>query len=133
MLENPEYRIGIDVGGTFTDFVVANTINDKLLFYKEPSTPNDPSTAVQNGISALISSNSLSSDNVKLIVHGTTIGLNSIIQRQGSKMALVVSQGTRDVFEIGRMRLPSSYDFTEPRETPLVPRNLVFEISARMD
>ena len=133
MLENPEYRIGIDVGGTFTDFVVANTINDKLLFYKEPSTPNDPSAAVQNGISALISSNSISSDNVKLIVHGTTIGLNSIIQRQGSKMALVVSQGTRDVFEIGRMRLPSSYDFTEPRETPLVPRNLVFEISARMD
>ena len=68
--------------------------------------------------SALISSNSISSDNVKLIVHGTTIGLNSIIQRQGSKMALVVSQGTRDVFEIGRMKLPNSYDFTEPRETP---------------
>ena len=59
---------------------------------------------------------------LELVVHGTTIGLNAIIQRRGARMAMVVSPGNRDVLEIARLRLPSSYDFTEPREAPLVPR-----------
>ncbi len=71
-------------------------------------------------------------DAVELVVHGTTIGLNAIIQRRGARLALVVSRGNRDVLEIARLRLPSSYDVTEPREAPLVPRDLVFEIGARM-
>ena len=127
------YRIGIDVGGTFTDFVLADMAERELWFHKEPSVPDDPSAAVDQGIRALIENHGISAQSVELIVHGTTIGLNAIIQRRGARMALVVSQGTRDVLEIARMRLPSSYDFTEPRETPLVPRNLVFEVSARMD
>ena len=126
------YRIGIDVGGTFTDFVLADIGGNRLAFHKEPSVPADPSLAVERGLEALFAAHGVGPDEVELVVHGTTIGLNAIIQRRGAKMALVVSKGNRDLLEIARLRLPSSYDFTTPRETPLVPRNLVFEVSARM-
>jgi N-methylhydantoinase A len=125
------YRIGIDVGGTFTDFVLADMRSQALRFHKEPSVPADPSLAVERGIAELCRLYGLTPRDVELVVHGTTIGLNAIIQRRGARMALVVSEGNRDVLEIARLRLPSSYDFTEPREVPLVPRDLVFEIGAR--
>lgn len=125
------YRIGIDVGGTFTDFVLADMAGQELRFHKEPSVPADPSLAVERGIAALKDAFQVSPEDVELVVHGTTIGLNAIIQRRGARMAMVVSEGNRDVLEIARLRLPSSYDFTEPREVPLVPRRLVFEVGAR--
>jgi N-methylhydantoinase A len=126
------YRIGIDVGGTFTDFVMADLSGSMLAFHKEPSVPADPSAAVGRGLQALLTANHVAASEVELLVHGTTIGLNAIIQRRGARMALVVSKGNRDLLELARLRLPSSYDFTEPRERPLVPRNLVFEVSARI-
>ncbi len=126
------YRIGIDVGGTFTDFVLADLATQGLAFHKEPSVPADPSLAVANGLSALFAAQAVTPGEVELLVHGTTIGLNAIIQRRGARMALVVSRGNRDLMEIARLRLPSSYDVTEPREAPLVPRNLVFEVAARI-
>ncbi|MBS7742760.1 MULTISPECIES: hydantoinase/oxoprolinase family protein [unclassified Chelatococcus] len=131
-MSKPRYRIGIDVGGTFTDFVLADVVGRTLMFHKEPSVPSDPSLAVERGIASLLATHAIAAQDVELIVHGTTIGLNAIIQRRGARMALVVSKGNRDLLEIARLRLPSSYDFTEPREVPLVPRNLVFEISSRM-
>jgi N-methylhydantoinase A len=126
------YRIGIDVGGTFTDFVFANTATGALSFHKEPSVPNDPSVAVERGIAAILAAHHVAPEQVDLLCHGTTIGLNAIIQRRGARTALVVSRGNRDILEIARLRLPSSYDFTEPREAPLIPRDLVFELDARM-
>lgn len=130
-MSSPRYRIGIDVGGTFTDFVLADLPGRQLHFHKEASVPSDPSAAVESGIAALLAAHGISPGEVELIVHGTTIGLNAIIQRRGARMALVVSKGNRDLLELARLRLPSSYDFTEPREVPLVPRNLVFEVQAR--
>ena len=126
------YRIGIDVGGTFTDFVLVDMGETLLEFHKEPSIPEDPSAAVERGLRALVDAFGIALSDVELVVHGTTIGLNAIIQRRGARMALVVSQGNRDVLEIARLRLPSSYDFTAPREAPLVPRDRVFEVGARM-
>ncbi len=131
-MSRPKYRIGVDVGGTFTDFVLADMSGRGLKFHKEPSVPGDPSAAVEAGIATMLAAHAIAPDQVELIVHGTTIGLNAIIQRRGARMALVVSRGNRDLLEIARLRLPSSYDFTEPREVPLVPRDLVFEIDARM-
>jgi N-methylhydantoinase A len=131
-MSRSRYRIGIDVGGTFTDFVVADMDGNGLRFHKEPSVPGDPSAAVESGIAAMLAAHGILPGDVELIVHGTTIGLNAIIQRRGARMALVVCRGNRDLLEIARLRLPSSYDFTEPREVPLVPRDLVFEIDARM-
>ncbi|WP_209316607.1 hydantoinase/oxoprolinase family protein [Pseudoroseicyclus tamaricis] len=126
------YRIGIDVGGTFTDFVFAETDTNRLTFHKQPSVPNDPSVAVERGIAHFIAEAGIRPGQIELICHGTTIGLNAIIQRRGARTALVVSKGNRDILEIARLRLPSSYDFTEPRETPLIPRNHVYELAARM-
>jgi N-methylhydantoinase A len=131
-MNKARYRIGIDVGGTFTDFVLADMGGRGFRFHKEPSVPGDPSAAVESGIAAMLAAHAIQPTEIELVVHGTTIGLNAIIQRRGARMAFVVSRGNRDLLEIARLRLPSSYDFTEPRETPLVPRDLVFEISARM-
>jgi N-methylhydantoinase A len=128
----PRYRIGIDVGGTFTDFILADMREGGLQLHKEPSVPADPSLAVERGAKALLESRAIPADAVELVVHGTTIGLNAIIQRRGARLALVVSRGNRDVLEIARIRLPSSYDVTAPREAPLIRRDLVFEVSARM-
>lgn len=125
-------RIGIDVGGTFTDFVMADLANGKFYYHKEPSVPKDPSRAVELGIAALVASAGLPFSAVELVVHGTTIGLNAIIQRRGARVALVVSPGNRDVMDLARSRMPNSYDFTAPREAPLIARDLVFEVPARM-
>ncbi len=124
-------RIGIDVGGTFTDFVLADLATGRLTFYKEPSTPSEASEAVERGIKGLIARAGVRPQDIELLVHGTTLGLNTIIQRKGAKIALVVSRGNRDVMEIARSRLPSSYDLRVVKEASLVPRDLVYEISAR--
>ena len=126
------YRIGVDVGGTFTDFVLVDVAGTRLAFHKEPSVPEDPSAAVERGLHALAAARGVALRDVELVVHGTTIGLNAIIQRRGARIALVVSRGNRDVLELARLRLPSSYDFTAPRERPLAPRDRVFEVGARM-
>ena len=125
-------RVGVDVGGTFTDLVLVDPKSGSLTFYKEPSRPAEPADAVVRGLAGIMDRAGVAPGEIGLLVHGTTLGLNTIIQRQGAKLALVVSPGNRDVFEIGRSRMPSSYDLSVPKEVPLVPRDLVFEVGARM-
>ncbi len=125
-------RIGIDVGGTFTDCVLFNARTGELTFFKEPSVPSDPSMAVQRGVDGLLRRAGVSPESVELVVHGTTLAVNAVIQRRGAKVGLVVSQGNRDVLEIGRCHMPNPYDFTAEREEPLVSREFVFEAPARV-
>ncbi len=125
-------RIGIDVGGTFTDFVLSDPRDDSLAYYKEPSTPDDPSRALIEGLKALLEKTDLAPGDIATIMHGTTIGLNAIIQRRGATIALVVSKGYRDILEIARSRMPSSFDFHASKEEPLVPRFRIIEIDARL-
>lgn len=125
-------RIGIDVGGTFTDFVLANGTTGELVRYKEPSVPEDPSRSVELGLPALIDRAGVARSDIDLIVHGTTLGLNAIIQRRGARLGLVVSRGNRGVLEIGRAQLPNAFSFALQKEEPLVPRRLVQEVSARL-
>ena len=125
-------RVGIDVGGTFTDFVLANPLTGELVRYKEPSVPSDPSLSVARGLPALIERARVRPGDVELLVHGTTLLVNAIIQRRGARVGLVVSRGHRGVLEIGRMSLDNSFDFTLRKEEPLVPRNLVFEAPTRV-
>ncbi|WP_083438810.1 hydantoinase/oxoprolinase family protein [Herbaspirillum autotrophicum] len=126
-------RIGIDVGGTFTDFVLYHPQRQQLAYHKEPSTPSDPALAVRNGLAALIKQCGLAPSDIGVLLHGTTIGLNAIIQRRGARVGLVVTDGFRDVLEIGRARMPSSFDFHATREEPFLPRERVLEIGARFN
>ena len=126
-------RIGIDVGGTFTDFVLFDPHAARLVHHKQPSTPDDPSRAVAEGLAAILADAGLTAGAVGLLVHGTTIGLNAIIQRRVARVALVVSSGFRDVLEIGRSRMPFSFDFHASKEVPLVPRDQVVELPARLN
>jgi N-methylhydantoinase A len=125
-------RIGIDVGGTFTDFVLADD-GSRLVRFKEPSVPDDPSRSVARGLPQLIERAGIHPREVELVVHGTTLALNAIIQRRGARMGLVVSRGNRGVLEIARAQLPSAFSFLAWKEPPLVPRDLVLEVSARLD
>ncbi|EJM97733.1 hydantoinase/oxoprolinase family protein [Herbaspirillum sp. YR522] len=126
-------RIGIDVGGTFTDFVLYHPQRQQFAYHKQPSTPADPALAVRDGLAALIAKCGLAPSDVAVLMHGTTIGLNAIIQRRGARVALVTSEGFRDVLEIGRARMPSSFDFHATREEPFLSRERVIEIGARFD
>ncbi|PWC14402.1 hydantoinase [Brenneria roseae subsp. americana] len=124
-------RVGVDVGGTFTDFVLFDPVRQQYFFHKQPSTPDEPARAVRDGLLALLVKSRLTASALSLLLHGTTLGLNAIIQRRGAKIALVVSRGFRDVLEIGRARMPSSFDFHADREPPFLPRQRVLEVSAR--
>jgi N-methylhydantoinase A len=126
-------RVGIDVGGTFTDFVMFDPASGGLLYHKQPSTPDDPSRAVAAGLAALLGKAGPDAAPLGLLMHGTTIGLNAVLQRKGARVALAVTEGFRDVLEIGRSRMPSSLNFHERKEIPLVPRSRVVEIPARLN
>lgn len=125
-------RIGIDVGGTFTDFVLSDPRDNSLTYYKEPSTPDDPSRAVTEGLKSLLAKAGTTAGDVSTIMHGTTIGLNAVIQRRGATIALIITKGYRDILEIARSRMPSSFDFHAKKEEPLVQRFRILEIDARL-
>lgn len=129
--EQAHCRIGIDVGGTFTDFVLANQKTGAIVRFKEPSVPQDPSLSVERGLPQLLELAGVTAADVNLIVHGTTIGLNATIQRRGVKLGMVVTKGNRGILEIARAQMPSAFDFAAPREEALVPRDLVLETTAR--
>ena len=126
-----DIRLGIDVGGTFTDFVLVSPASDLRITHKEASTPRDPSLAVESGLLELFSSGRASPSEISIVVHGTTIGLNAILQKKGSETALIVSNGNKDVLELARGRMPSPYNFLLPRDEPLIPRDRVLEVRAR--
>ncbi|MFD1944836.1 hydantoinase/oxoprolinase family protein [Paradevosia shaoguanensis] len=125
-------RIGIDVGGTFTDFVLADAATGAITIFKEPSVPQDPSASVERGLPKLLERAGRRPEDVRLIVHGTTIGLNAVIQRRGARMGLVVSRGMRGVLEIGRSQMPNAFSYLVDKEEPLVRRRLVLETATRI-
>ena len=125
------YRIGIDVGGTFTDFVAVPSDPSRVIRLKVASTPADPSRAVADGMTRLLETIG-SAAAISRVTHGTTIGLNAIIQGKGDRVALVTTQGFPDVLEIGRSRMPSSFNLHAENEVPLVSRDHVLELAARL-
>ena len=126
------YRIGIDVGGTFTDFVAVPDGGSPLLRHKVASTPADPSQAVEEGMRTLLAEIG-AGNTISSVTHGMTIGLNAIIQRRGGRVVLVVTEGFPDLLEIGRSRMPSSFDLHAVNQRPLVSRDHVLQVSARLD
>jgi N-methylhydantoinase A len=132
--KDPAFVAGIDVGGTFTDFVLFRPTPEGGVFthHKEPSTPDDPSRAVGQGLPAAMALAGIPRDAAGVVLHGTTIALNAILQDKGAPVALITSRGNRDVLEIGRARMPSSFNFALGKERRVVPRDRVLECGTRI-
>ncbi len=127
----PKYKLAVDTGGTFTDFCLLSD-EGELITSKEPSTPQDPSRAVLRGINNLVCGLGIDPGNIDLVLHGTTVATNAILERKGARTALLVTRGFKDIISIGRQNRPHLYNFRVPKPPPLVPRHLVLEINERM-
>jgi N-methylhydantoinase A len=127
------YRVAFDVGGTFTDFTLHETATGALRHAKVPSTPADPSEAIEAGLRALIDVHHVAPSEVGFVGHGTTIATNMVIERRGVTTGLITTQGFRDVLEIGRQVRPHLYDYTVRTPPPIVPRVRRLEVTERMD
>jgi N-methylhydantoinase A len=126
----PGYRLGIDIGGTFTDVLVASSTDGIVATLKTPSVPAAPEQAIFNAIEELRAAG-VDPGGVTLFVHGTTLAVNTIIERSGASTGLLVTQGFRDILEIRRLRLDDPTNFYGDKPEPLVPRHLVKEIDER--
>lgn len=126
------YRLGVDVGGTFTDFALYDTETNRLEFAKTPSTPANQAVGVAEGIGGLIERYGAAPGRVEFFIHGTTVATNTLLERKGARTALVVTAGFRDVMQIGRQDRPDLYDWRVRRSAPLVPRRLRFEVLERV-
>jgi N-methylhydantoinase A len=124
-------RLGVDVGGTFTD-IVLQAGDGTLHLAKVSSTPHDPALAVVEGAVRLLRDVGVSPAEVGEIVHGTTVGSNTILQRTGARTGLLTTRGFRDVLEIGRIRTPRMFDLTWEKPEPLVPRRHRLEAVERL-
>jgi N-methylhydantoinase A len=128
------YKIGVDVGGTFTDFLLMEDPGD-FSVYKTPTTPSDPSVGFFSGLSEMADANNLTTNEflslVDLIVHGTTVTTNAVLTRTGARTALLTTDGSRDVLEHRRGWREELYDNKLAMPTPLVPRYLRFGIEER--
>ncbi|WP_421871796.1 hydantoinase/oxoprolinase family protein [Nitratireductor rhodophyticola] len=127
------YRIGVDVGGTFTDFVMVNTKGSSVAFYKVPSTPDDPSRAIASGIVEMLELNQVDPFDVGYVGHGTTVATNMVIEGRGVPTGLLTTKGFRDVLAIGRQTRPSLYDWSVKKTEPLVERYRRLEVDERLD
>ena len=124
------YRLGVDIGGTFTDIILLapdGTIYSKKIL----STPDDYSRAIEEGVVQLLAETGIAAADVSEFAHGTTVATNAIIERRGVAVALITSKGFRDVLELGRFRSPRLYDLDFRKPDPLVERRLRFEVEER--
>jgi N-methylhydantoinase A len=135
MQKEPEvtsYRLGIDIGGTFTDFSLTDESSGETIIAKVPSTPNHPSRGVIEGIRQLCDRRGITPAQINYFAHGTTIGVNTLLERKGARLGMLVTKGFRDLLTIGRSRLPDIFDLSIERPPALVPRSLVREIDERI-
>ncbi len=126
------YRLGCDIGGTFTDFVLVNDETGEFQINKCLTTPGDPSDAVEQGIRELLEQTPGFMPKIDEIIHGTTLVINAIIERKGAKTGLITTKGFRDVLELGREMRYDAYDIFAEYPLPLVPRSLRYEVSERI-
>ena len=129
-------RIGIDTGGTFTDLVLFETESGRLVFHKVASTPDDPGRSLVRGIAEIIDRAGEGVEDgaleIELLVHGTTVATNAVLQRRGARAALITTAGFRDVLHIQRQDRPHMYDLRSRRAESLVPRSRRYELRERV-
>src|SRR5438128_10877970 len=129
------YTIGVDVGGTYTD-LVASDESGRTVFAKSPSTPADQSLGVMAGLEELAHRLGVTRadmlDRTDRLVHGTTVATNALLERKGAKVALLTTEGHRDVLEMREGLKPDRYDLRSPPPEPLVPRERRFGVRERL-
>jgi N-methylhydantoinase A len=125
-------RIGIDVGGTFTDFVLIEDDTGRIHTHKCLTTPRDPSDAIESGLRTFAGRLPDCIERLDEVIHGTTLVINAIIERKGARTALLTTRGFRDVLELGREIRYSAYDAFAQMPEPLVPRDLRLEVDERL-
>jgi N-methylhydantoinase A len=125
------YRLGIDIGGTFTDVVLVDGLG-ALTSFKVPSTPSDPGLGFIDAVDRARSALGLDRATLLSLVHATTVATNAIIEGKSAQVALVVTSGFRDLLEIARQIRPDLFDLMRDKPRPLVPRDLVFEVAERI-
>ena len=124
--------VGVDVGGTFTDFYAYNSETLSYRVYKLASTPAEPDRAILDGFRALCGEIGIGVEAVQRLEHGTTVATNALIQQKGARVALVTTRNFRDLLEIQRQVRPHMYSFQKDFPTPLVPRELRLEVGERV-
>jgi len=132
-MQQQTYRVGVDIGGTFTDIFLLSSEGGEVAIGKVLTTPRDPALAVVNGLRALLAERGIALTSVTHLVHGTTLITNAIIERKGAKTGLITTKGFRDALEIGRERRYDIYDISLENPEPLVPRFLRREVNERLD
>jgi len=125
------HAIGIDIGGTFIDMVLAG--EGRATLVKIPSTPDAPHRGVLGGLRALIERGALNPSGVRTVAHGSTVATNALLEGKWARTALITTRGFRDVLEIGRQNRLDLYDLSIERPDPIVPRDLRFELTERVD
>src|SRR5512139_1069597 len=123
-------RIGIDIGGTFTDFVVTSPENGNIETFKLLSTPHDPAEAVLQGLERIFA---LHGTKEATVIHGSTVATNALLERKGARTAFIATRGFKDILQIGRQNRPVLYDLFADPPAPLVPPELRFEVDERVD
>ncbi|MEA5101574.1 hydantoinase/oxoprolinase family protein [Pantoea sp. S18] len=126
------WRIGFDIGGTFTDLVLLNDISGEAIRHKTLTTPEDPSEGAYTGLTQLVELAGLKASDIHTITHGTTLAINALLERRGAKTAFVVTRGFRDVLVLGREYRYDIYDLNGAPAQPLLPRSQSYEISERV-
>jgi len=127
-----DWKVGVDIGGTFIDFCALEARSGRVASLKVLTTPEDPGAELMTGLTLLAEREGFDPTHMTRFVHGTTVGINTIIQRKGAPLALFTNAGFEDVIELARLRMPDMYSLFCARPDPLISRDMVFGIPARM-
>ncbi len=124
-------RVAVDIGGTFTDFCVFDEVKGVMRTLKTLSTPKTPGAEVMNGIAELEARQGEPPQAIRYFTHGTTVGVNTVIQRRGAELALFTTAEFEDVLEVARLKVPDPYNLFSRRPAPLAPRERVYGVTER--
>jgi len=133
MSKTNKFRLGFDIGGTFTDFVMVNQKTGVTFLHKCLTTPQDPSIAVSNGMKSLLKSAGINGNEIEIAIHGTTLITNALIERKGARTGMITTSGFRDILEMGTEVRYDIYDLFLEKPEPLVPRKWRYEVGERLD
>lgn len=127
------YRVGVDIGGSFTDFAVLDQQTHQIHTLKVLSRPDRPGSEILTGLQQLHQRDGIDPAEIDYFTHGTTVGINAVIQRNGVRLALLATDGFCDVLELARLKIPHIHDLFSRRPAPLITRDRVFPITERTD